>query len=564
MSTPCTAEEVFDAIDHDMDRLSIYYRSMPELSAYIDQRLEEARNRYPFMRSKTHMDYSIYQSLRLQAKLNGKETAPYGPAKTSKPKSVEEVFEQIGNLAKELDVYGKGLEKYQNFIVQQLDAAKAKYPFMKDATRKDYALNRGLLLGERYGTDSPETAEEVFDAIQQYTYNTGVADGDYDEFNSWLDKTLDQARQIYPAMKDKTVLDYLTHNYTRRYEKIKASMTGPAPTSGDYWNACYTYNPAEPETPASSMMYKIRASGRLGPVTIGKVYGRTLLRLEAGLGSLPPQKLPFEPRFGYAASRTEAIGYPDGHPSKLAAVSESSAATGPVIKSSDDHILRRCTSLGWVTMETSPGCWRNTGHILVMDMDDNANRNRHPWLVLASEWPTHSNDIQDDDWDTYAEEEVIRDDSSEYGVFPCDNNRTPICSIRPMAAGSEASDKPILQQFGEHFNFEPVRTKGVYPAVIGEDGPGLARVMDWYWDPEAGQEVCYYKDGQEYMRYDPKKGEYSYPHLDILSFVGEQSMFGELQEEEDRLRKRDLGTETSAMKSSPALMQGQEHCSVGF
>lgn len=48
--------------------------------------------------------------------------------------------------------------------------------------------------------------------------------------------------------------------------------------------------------------------------------------------------------------------------------------------------------------------WYKTGHVLVIDMEDG--RNRQPWFVLASEWPTDDDRIIEDNFITYAPKEV--------------------------------------------------------------------------------------------------------------------------------------------------------------
>lgn len=109
----------------------------------------------------------------------------------SEPKSVEEVFEQIGNLA-----------------------------------------------------HSPKTAEEVFDPIQQNAYDTGASDGEFDEYLSWLDGALAYANKTYPfIMKEKTRMDYILYHQACRYEKFKAANAGPAPTSQQFWKAAWDYDP---------------------------------------------------------------------------------------------------------------------------------------------------------------------------------------------------------------------------------------------------------------------------------------------------------------------------------
>ncbi|KAL8771059.1 MAG: hypothetical protein Q9209_003478 [Squamulea sp. 1 TL-2023] len=179
-------------------------------------------------------------------------------------------------------------------------------------------------------------------------------------------------------------------------------------------------------------------------------------------------------------------------------------------------------------MQNPEGEWNKTGHVLVIDMDDRAVRHRQPWLILASKWPTDGEETEEGSFTLQADEEVQRGDKSVAGVFPGDDNRTPICCIRPKHRIKD--DHIVMKHFGANFEFVPVRLGGHRQAKESQKGPGLARPMEWYWDPNAEQEVCYTKDGLEYMRYDRRTKQYTYPDLSRMSFAGEQGLFGELKE----------------------------------
>ncbi|KAL8677630.1 MAG: hypothetical protein Q9186_005965 [Xanthomendoza sp. 1 TL-2023] len=208
----------------------------------------------------------------------------------------------------------------------------------------------------------------------------------------------------------------------------------------------------------------------------------------------------------------------------------SRSSTTYTISPQEDDKLRRFAALGWVIQQDGPDdIWMKTGHILVIDMDDRAIRHRQPWLILASEWPTDGEETGEGTFTLHAEESVQRDDSSEPGVFPGDMNRTPICCIWPQRRFGK--QEVVLNLFGDDFDFIPVRLGGHREAKESTQGPGLARPMEWYWDPEAEEEVCYTEEGLEYMRYDGRSKRYTYPNLSTMSFAGEQGLFGELQEE---------------------------------
>ena len=320
----------------------------------------------------------------------------------------------------------------------------------------------------------------------------------------------------------------------QRAAKLKAL---PKPTSENFWKAAWDYDPLGPNPPKDgSDLQKIITSGRMEPISIGKVYGTTLLKLLPCIGALPAPDIPgFEAPFDYAATDSAAISYPDGHPSEddLAPRWEPLPGGGarrvpPLIRPADDDKLRRFAALGWVIQQGRNGQWKKTGHVLVIDMDDRNVRQRQPWLVLASEWPTDDAEAPDGGFTLFAEETVGQNDRTQPGVFPGDNNRTPICRLMPMKKKGTAN-VPVLRQLGDNFNFVPERIGGQYRVRKSCYGPGLAKIMEWYWDPKAEQEVCYTAQGLEYMRYDRKSKAYSFPDFSRLSFAGEEGLFGEIE-----------------------------------
>ena len=74
----------------------------------------------------------------------------------------------------------------------------------------------------------------------------------------------------------------------------------------------------------------------------------------------------------------------------------------------DEEKLRRWVSLGWVVKGTEKHWWK-TGHALVVDVEPG--RDRNAWIVLASHWPNDGEPTLDGECETYAQEEVARDDS---------------------------------------------------------------------------------------------------------------------------------------------------------
>lgn len=301
--------------------------------------------------------------------------------------------------------------------------------------------------------------------------------------------------------------------------KAAAARYIPNLKEHDFWDAVYEFDPRGPGQPELSRLERIYESGQLQTLTLGKIHGKTTLKLLPCQGALPTtESSSFTPPFDYAVTIGGAISYPDGHPSEELAPPNPNDRTPsskprlkvmPTLKDDDDNIIRRFVSLGYVLHQRSPifvGSWEKTGHVLVVDMGDKRVRHRHTWLVLASEWPTDGEETAEGVFYYHAKEHVWRDASAEHGVFPGEKNRTPICRIDPMTQGD---GRPVIKQFGKDFVFNPVQIQGCRESDPNSDyGPSLAHVMDWYWDPEAELQVCYTKQGLEHMRYDPLTKEY--------------------------------------------------------
>ena len=350
----------------------------------------------------------------------------------------------------------------------------------------------------------PQTAEEVFSRIADEESKKFGAQEIF-ESTAWVEGELAKAQELYHFMHKKTADEYYDYHVLRLQNQYLAKLTGPTPTSEEFWNAAYDFDPlgSNPSRNCSKLQEILR-TGRMGPITLGKVYGRVTLKLLPAMGALPENPSPpFNHQLDFAGNVSGAISYPDGHPPETVAkpmgpepshASLSSKARKMVtIKPSDDNKLRRFKSLGFILQEDC-GVWTKTGHVLVIDMDDKVRRQRQPWFVLASEWPMDGEETQGKDYICRAKETVLRPDKGAAGVLPGDRNRTPICEIRPMDASKNGI--PVLKQFGEGFKFKPVRFGGHRKAKPSRYGPDLAKVMPWYWDPKEEQEVCFTKDGR--------------------------------------------------------------------
>lgn len=240
---------------------------------------------------------------------------------------------------------------------------------------------------------------------------------------------------------------------------------------------------------------------------------------------------------------------PDGHPSedqvfrlpKQLSPSSRTAKIPASIHPAQDDKLRRFASLGWVIQEVprdnksnTQEEWRKTGFVLVIDMDDRNIRHRHPWFVLAPEWPTDGYKAADGTFTHHT---------------PQSSNRIPLGQIVPM----EETDrkKIVLKQFGEDFNFGLERHEGHRRSWPSNKGPDLAEVMDWYWDPVAEREVCFRK-GMEYMRFNRTTMSYEFPNFWNTKIARLNGFFGCL-EEDCELEAGELETPESSSRSDRTL-----------
>ncbi|KAL8748416.1 MAG: hypothetical protein Q9184_007319 [Pyrenodesmia sp. 2 TL-2023] len=384
----------------------------------------------------------------------------------------------------------------------------------------------------------PQTVEEVFREIEEESKTDIEITLDVDVYTDWVTKKIEEAKTRHPFMRDATeeaFNDWAMHELAVETMRSNQDLPSKPPTDEEFWRAAYRYDPLGPNASPTSGLQKIICSGRAGPFTIGKLYGRQTLKVIPAIGALPAPpilKPGWQAPFSFAPTDSAAIYYPDGHPSGTWQPRQSGATFPPdptvyTVTARDDDKLRRFAALGWVVMESPNGEWDKTGHVLVIDMDDRDVRHRHPWLILASEWPTDGEETEEGSFMIHAEEEVMRGDNTQPGVFPGDNNRTPICRLLPL--NRDLNDGEILlQSLGEGFDFQPERKGGHRLHKNSAKGPDLARVMEWYWDDGAKQEVCYTKHGDEYMRYDPQSKTYFFRDFSLLGLGEEQGLHGAL------------------------------------
>ena len=319
-------------------------------------------------------------------------------------------------------------------------------------------------------------------------------------------------------MRNVTAIEYFEYWVRQSAERQLQELRDPVPTDSEFWKAVFYYDPFKLAPGTHSDLFKYLRMKNLDSVPLGMYGGYAKLELIRRMGALPiTETRQTITNLKFAATDSGAISYPDAHPSEL-------EDEGFQVQDSQDQRLRRFTSLGSVIHVQSNGSWRYTGHALVVDMGHG--RGRQPWFVLASQWERETENAEGSFFDR-APAEVAINDSNQPGVLPGGQNRIVVGMIEPK----NKSNIHILRQFGPDFEFlvrrePPARAYHPDPTR----GPDLARIMTWYWDPVRKVEVCYYKDGKEYMAYDRKTKFYTYTNLRAHSHLvsGESGMFGPL------------------------------------
>ena len=377
------------------------------------------------------------------------------------------------------------------------------------------------------------TVQDIFRQIIEVL--SGIHD--VDEIHRVVEKEIEKAREENPAIGTITSRDFYKFDLDEMDKEYIKSKTTPVPTAEQLWTAVCDWTPMV-DTPSSKQaedtVYRLLISDRFGPVPLGKLRGEFMMFLEPANGCLTCNEIDSEnyPSLEYAETSTEAISYPDGHPSEDEFLLK--------VKSDEDSKLRRFVALGRVKIQIAKRAWIYTGHVLVIDADEC--RDLHPWFLLASEWPMEDGMM---DWDgddmVHAEKRVRRNDPKVHCVFPGDKNRTPIARLKGYGKGPKPTGQ-FLKQFGRDFEFDIVRAGGNRRRKQSEWGPDLVEVMAWHWDPEAELEVCYNSAGKEYMRYDYSTKEYIYPDPVATSLRDQVGNIEELVEGPVSLESRMAGT----------------------
>ena len=366
----------------------------------------------------------------------------------------------------------------------------------------------------------PQSWEEACEIID--ARSLASMDESIDAFMESSERVFNDFKARYPAiMGDTTLLDVEAYTALKGLARNRATRFAPMPTVVQLWDAVAELTPQAPATNNPLGLRYLLGSNKFDPIPLGKVYGTDLLWLSPCNGSLDEPDdvgFPFRSTSGYANTQCGAISYSDGHPSE-------GELTLNVNTADDEEKLRRWVSLGWILQGTSTNRY-HTGHVLVIDVEEG--RNWNPWIVLASKVPTEGESW--DGGDIHVPQSVVRDDpETDEGVLPGDYNRTPVGKIKAMSPNS--NDTPIIRLFGPDFGFTVVRRGSSRGYLRSGLGPSLGKIMAWYRDLEKNQEVCYLKDGSEYMRFDLATNKISYSKRAMESFAGEQGLFGEITDD---------------------------------
>lgn len=107
----------------------------------------------------------------------------------------------------------------------------------------------------------------------------------------------------YTFMKDRTVLELLTHNARKAYEEDLEEYLEPQHHPKELWDAVTQLSPLAPTMPGSNQFRYLLASKEWNLVPLGKVYGIHQLWLIPALGSLPASKLDVKPTQGFAFTK---------------------------------------------------------------------------------------------------------------------------------------------------------------------------------------------------------------------------------------------------------------------
>ena len=253
-------------------------------------------------------------------------------------------------------------------------------------------------------TSNPTTWEELFDIVREESKEFA----DSSKYEGYIADRIKQGQQHFSFMQGKSTKDYYDYHLRKIERERQISREKPGPSIQRFWREAYDFNPLARH---DSDLVQMVASTQLKRITLGRLYG-TKLELEPDLGALnesyahvyimPLQRLIFP----------SAVSFYECHPSEDKNMIK--------VKADKDTLLRRFPCLGWTIM-VDGNDWVRTGHVLVIDMDETANKKRHPWFLLASEWYDDHCLYPDGDRTIYAEQFVEQGRIDVVGIFPNTN-----------------------------------------------------------------------------------------------------------------------------------------------
>lgn len=341
--------------------------------------------------------------------------------------------------------------------------------------------------------------EDFLTEIYQATKTMAV-----DEAKAYLQKH----QRAHPNLQHSTIQDLAAVWLHQDAMEREHSLRYPIPTAEDLWSAVCAWSPDPLHASPRQKLHEIFdliCSPRFAPVPLGKYRGEFMCALEPEVCLAPELDsfVPMRQGFDFSGSNgdiTRAIRYADGHPSE--------GPSDAIRTAVEDCTLRRFVSLGYILMLID-GNWTKTGHALVLDAD--YGRNCHPWLVLSAEWETDDENyvLEHETEFVRPPKKVARDDAEALGVLPGHSNRTTIARFTHWAGRKEnEGPEKFVTHFGEDFSFDLSGVGELQGEVRSPWGPGLAQILNWWWDPIEKEEVCYTDAGIEYMRYNPLTREY--------------------------------------------------------
>ncbi|KAL8685432.1 MAG: hypothetical protein Q9218_007765 [Villophora microphyllina] len=306
----------------------------------------------------------------------------------------------------------------------------------------------------------PSTFEEFCDQLDSRVLADNELLDSPDTTTSFVETEIAKAKTKYAFMKNKSLQDYGLYSVTKTHKEEMEKVLAPKPTAQDYINAAYNFDPLITGiATGQTELVDLLTSGRLSLVPLGLLYGKYEIALFPDGGALE-----WSGRQGYHLTSYILARSCDG-----AVVDSTDRSSGEgAIK------LRRYVGIGWIAIINKWGDWEKTGHVLVMDMD--WDRDHHPWIILAKQWPNE--DPHDpENFLYYAQRKPTLHEDGVGGMLPGDIKRTTIARLVHHGKIPDNETRPFIKQFGEGFQFGLDRPVADYGDAYH---PELVFVTSWY------------------------------------------------------------------------------------